>query len=42
MKTVSEQLGHSAIGITLNLYSHVSEQARQQVASNMQNLVKGA
>ena len=42
MKTVSEQLGHSAIGITLNLYSHVSEQARQQIASNMQNLVKSA
>ena len=40
MKVVSEQLGHSAIGITLNLYSHVSEQARQRVASNLQALVK--
>ena len=40
MKVVSEQLGHSQIGITLNLYSHVSEQARQRVASNMQALVK--
>lgn len=42
MKVVSEHMGHSAIGITLQLYTHVAKESRQRVASNMQALVKSA
>lgn len=40
MKVVSEHMGHSAIGITLQLYTHVAKESRQRVASNMQALIK--
>ena len=40
-KIVSEMLGHSSIGITMDLYSHVSPTLQQEAVSKLDNLVFG-
>jgi integrase len=40
-KVVSDLLGHSNIGITLDLYSHVSEAMHRQAAKTMDDLLGG-
>ena len=37
MKTVQEWLGHSDIGTTANIYSHLDFQSKVAAASTMQN-----
>ena len=39
-KIVSEMLGHSTIGITLDLYSHVTPTMQQQAAAAMDDLLR--
>ncbi len=41
-KIVSERLGHSGVGITLNLYSHVVPGLQEQAAAGLDRLVKRA
>ncbi|MED3733532.1 tyrosine-type recombinase/integrase [Geobacillus stearothermophilus] len=36
-KVVSERLGHSRVGITLDLYSHVSDDLQEQAAEKFEN-----
>lgn len=38
-KIVSERLGHSGVGITLNLYSHVTPTMQRQAADNLEKLI---
>jgi hypothetical protein len=40
-KVVSEMLGHSRIGTTLDLYSHVSVTIQQQAAAALDGLLGG-
>jgi integrase len=40
-KVASEMLGHSTIGITLDLYSHVSEGMQRQAAQAIDGLIWG-
>jgi integrase len=40
-KVVSEMLGHASIGITLDLYSHVTPSMAQQAVTAMENLFDG-
>ncbi len=40
-KVVSEMLGHASIGITLDLYSHVTPSMAGQAVSAMENLLAG-
>ncbi len=40
MKTVSEQLGHSTMYITSDLYAHVTEKMRSQVLSSMDRITQ--
>ncbi len=37
MKTVQEWLGHSDIGTTANIYSHLDFQSKVSAAATMQN-----
>lgn len=39
-KVISERLGHSNISITMDLYSHLYEEADRQVADMFDNLIK--
>ena len=39
-KVISERLGHSNIGITMDLYSHLYEEADRQVTDMFDNLIK--
>jgi len=39
MKVVSEKLGHAQIGITMNLYSHVTLAMQQEAADRMDQLL---
>ncbi len=39
-KIISERLGHSNIGITMDLYSHLYEEADREVADMFGNLIK--
>ncbi|MCH7576457.1 MAG: hypothetical protein IH822_01490 [Chloroflexi bacterium] len=41
-KIVSERLGHSGVGITLNLYSHVTPGLQEQAAAGLDRLVRRA
>ncbi len=41
-KIVSERLGHSGVGITLNLYSHVAPGLQEQAAAGLDRLVRRA
>jgi integrase len=41
-KVVSEMLGHASIGITLDLYSHVTPSMAQQAVTAMESLFDGA
>ena len=41
-KIVSERLGHSGVGITLNLYSHVVPGLQEQAAAGLDRLVRRA
>jgi integrase len=38
-KIASERLGHSAIGITLDLYSHVLKEMQQDAARRLESLL---
>lgn len=38
-KVVSERLGHSRVGITLDLYSHVSDDLQEQAAEKFENVL---
>lgn len=38
-KIVSERLGHSSIGITLDIYSHVLPDMQEEAASKLKNLL---
>lgn len=40
MKIVSEKLGHAQIGITMNLYSHVTLAMQQEAADRMDQLLR--
>ncbi|HWF57112.1 MAG TPA: site-specific integrase [Candidatus Dormibacteraeota bacterium] len=40
-KVVSEMLGHASVGITLDLYSHVTPSMAQQAVTAMENLFDG-
>ena len=40
-KIVSEALGHSKVGITLDLYSHVLPNMQKEAAQVVANLLKG-
>ena len=40
-RVVMETLGHSQIGITMNLYSHVLPDAQRQAASQMDAVLSG-
>lgn len=40
MKVVSEKLGHAQIGITMNLYSHVTLAMQQEAADRMDQLLR--
>jgi integrase len=42
LKTVSERLGHSNIGITGDLYTHAVAQADRDAATMLQTLIRGA
>ncbi len=35
MKVVQEQLGHSNIGTTMNVYSHVTEKAQAEATATV-------
>jgi integrase len=39
-KVVSEMLGHSQVGITLNLYSHVLPNMQRQASAAMDRLLR--
>jgi integrase len=39
MRVVSERLGHSSIGITQNLYTHVFDQLSRDAADKIANLI---
>lgn len=39
LKMISEMLGHSSISITANIYGHVSDNAKQEVANMMESVV---
>lgn len=41
MKTISERLGHASIGITMNLYAHVTEEMQEAAAERMGQLLEG-
>jgi integrase len=41
-KIVSDMLGHSQVGITLNLYSHVTPTMQKQAAEAMDSLLRTA
>ena len=38
-KVASERLGHSTIGITLDLYSHVLKEMQEEAASKIEDLI---
>lgn len=38
-KTTSKRLGHSEIGITMNLYTHVMEQLERDASNRIENLI---
>jgi len=41
-KVMSERLGHSKVGITLDLYAHVVPGMQEQAAAKLDGLVLGA
>ncbi len=41
-KVVSERLGHSSVGITLNTYSHVLPGLQAEAAAQLDQLIKQA
>lgn len=41
-KVVQERLGHSTIGVTLNIYSHVSVGMQRDAAEKVAGLIFGA
>ena len=40
MKTMSERLGHSKIGITMDLYAHVSVEMQRKAVTKMEEFMK--
>jgi integrase len=40
-KVASERLGHSTVGITLDLYSHVLREMQEEAAKKIDNLIFG-
>ena len=40
MKVASERLGHSKIGITMDLYSHIYEEQQREAASKIYDCIK--
>lgn len=38
-KVVQERLGHSSISITMDLYSHLSEDIQQKAADDLSELI---
>ena len=38
-KVVSERLGHSRVGITLDLYSHVSDDLQKEAAKKFEETI---
>ncbi len=40
-KVVSEVLGHASVGITLDLYSHVTPSMAQQAVTAMEDIFSG-
>ena len=40
-KIVSELLGHSAVGITLDTYSHVTETMQRDAVDRLEGLIGG-
>ncbi len=38
MKTISERLGHSQIGITMNLYAHVSIEMQKEAVKKLEKI----
>ena len=38
VKTVAEQLGHSAVSTTLQVYAHATEKSSKRAADTMQNI----
>lgn len=38
-KIASERLGHSNIGITLDLYSHVQKEMQEEAVSKLDNMI---
>ena len=39
MRVIMEQLGHSQIGLTMNTYSHVMNEALQDAADRMEHVL---
>jgi integrase len=39
MKVASERLGHTTIGITMDLYSHVDEEMQRDAAEKLNNAI---
>jgi integrase len=42
IKVVSETLGHSSIRVTLDIYGHLLEDQKQELADRMESLLAGA
>lgn len=40
IKMISERLGHSSVGVTLEIYVHLAENAQDAAASAMDRLLK--
>lgn len=38
-KVASERVGHSTIGITLDLYSHVLKEMQQEAANKLEEII---
>ena len=41
MRTAMEMLGHSEIGVTANLYSHVAPELKREAAARVSELLWG-
>lgn len=39
-KIVQDRLGHSSIQMTLDKYSHITQNMQQQAAENFENVIK--
>ena len=39
-KVISERLGHSTIGITMDIYSHIYDSTNEEIATNFDKFLK--